>query len=78
VQIVVTGAGGFLGRILVGQLLREWDGRFVLVDRETVACEDSRVTQLTGALPDVDLDDALSCADVVFHLGHSALPDIRE
>jgi D-erythronate 2-dehydrogenase len=73
VQVVVTGAAGFLGRILVDRILREWDGRFLLVDREAITgLNDSRVTQVTGELSEVDLGAALQAADVVFHL--AALP----
>lgn len=76
-NVVVTGASGFLGRILVSHLLRKWSDaadRFTLVDREVIAdLGDPRVTRLVGQLPDTrGLETALEAADVVFHL--AALP----
>jgi D-erythronate 2-dehydrogenase len=76
-QVIVTGAAGFLGRTLVNQLLRKWSDRgdrFTLVDRQPIADpKDSRASRLVGILPDIPgFDGALVNADVVFHL--AALP----
>jgi nucleoside-diphosphate-sugar epimerase len=77
VKVVVTGAAGFLGRILVGRILRKWSDaadRFTFIDREPIPDPaDRRVSPLVGVLPDLEgLDAALETADVVFHL--AALP----
>jgi nucleoside-diphosphate-sugar epimerase len=73
VNFLITGADGFLGRILCGRLLAAWPGeadRFTLIDRTiATAPADPRVTALGGDLGAVrGLDAALDAADVVFHL----------
>jgi D-erythronate 2-dehydrogenase len=76
-KFVITGAGGFLGRILTTRLLAIWpeaEHRFTLIDPISAAASvDPRVQYLAGALPRVPgYPAAVASADVVFHL--SAVP----
>ena len=72
-NVVITGAAGFLGRVLAGELLTAWPDaahRFVFVDRHAVGdLHDARIVQLVGDLADVaGWHHELAAADVVFHL----------
>jgi len=72
-NVVVTGAGGFLGRILTRRLCAAWPDpmhRLILIDHAPAAgCEDSRIAWLTGDFGRVSgIDAALAECDVVIHL----------
>lgn len=72
---VVTGAAGFLGRMLVGELARR--GLVAGIDRLPQPALPN-LTAVTADLLDRDpaVISALSCADVVFHL--AGCPDVRD
>jgi D-erythronate 2-dehydrogenase len=73
VNVVITGAAGFLGRVLARTLLNAWpeaEHRFLLVDRHAVDdLHDARIVQMRGDLADIrSWQQELAAADVVFHL----------
>jgi nucleoside-diphosphate-sugar epimerase len=72
---VVTGAAGFIGRILVGELARR--GPVVAIDRLPMAPSDG-VTAITADLLDhtPEVRAALAGAEVVYHL--AGCPDVRD
>jgi len=71
-NVLITGAGGFLGRLLAEALLARDGGRLVLLDREKPAGfdDDPRVEALAGdiASPGVLAAAVTSDIDTVFHL----------
>ncbi|HMK84559.1 MAG TPA: NAD-dependent epimerase/dehydratase family protein [Steroidobacteraceae bacterium] len=73
-NFVVTGAGGFLGRILCSRLLAAWPEpahRFTLIDPAavTTTIDDPRATWLAGDFGRVEgAEAALARSDVVIHL----------
>jgi nucleoside-diphosphate-sugar epimerase len=76
-QLVLTGACGFLGGALREAALRAWpepEHRFVLVDRQfKQASRDRRVIQIEQNLSDLPALERLAAeADVIFHL--AAIP----
>jgi nucleoside-diphosphate-sugar epimerase len=75
VVAVVTGAAGFIGRILVDELAR--CGSVVAIDRLPLAPSDG-VTAITADLLDhmPEVHAALAGADVVYHL--AGCPDVRD
>ena len=73
-DLLVTGAGGFIGRRLVARLVREGHRVRALVRREPPAgwWSDSRIELLQGDLGDPSaVDRAVSGARLVYHLGAS-------
>jgi D-erythronate 2-dehydrogenase len=76
-NVVITGAGGFLGRILITRLCAAWPDpahRFTLVDQsKPIVGADPRIDWLIGDFGQVSgLDEALAASDVVVHL--AAIP----
>jgi nucleoside-diphosphate-sugar epimerase len=75
-NILVTGAAGFLGRALTERLLGSRQGdtnRFVFLDRTPVVISDSRARCVTGDLLEPGLvDDLMADVQVVYHL--AAMP----
>ncbi|TWB37595.1 NAD-dependent epimerase/dehydratase family protein [Nitrospirillum pindoramense] len=78
-RIILTGAGGFVGRHLARRLLAQGlDGRvverLVLADLDPPICDDVRVSRVAGDLSDPAVRARLVAdgADVLFHL--AALP----
>jgi predicted dehydrogenase/nucleoside-diphosphate-sugar epimerase len=69
--VLVTGAAGFLGRVLVRRLLSNGDTVRVLVRRSVPQWEDnSRIQMVCGDLGDPELvDHAINGVGTVFHLG---------
>lgn len=74
--VAVTGAAGFIGRVLVRTLLAAGH-RVVAIDRERQP-ERDRLTVLTADLLDADeqVRSALATADAAFHL--AGCPGVRE
>jgi nucleoside-diphosphate-sugar epimerase len=75
VVAVVTGAAGFIGRVLVNELAR--CGAVVAIDRLPMSPSDG-VTAITADLLDrtPEVHAALAGADVVYHL--AGCPDVRD
>jgi nucleoside-diphosphate-sugar epimerase len=73
---VVTGASGFIGRILVAELAGS--GPVIGIDRRPADAATGGSVHLTADLlvPDDAVHNALSCADVVFHL--AGCGDVRD
>jgi len=71
-RLLITGAGGFVGRKLVAQILAEDPvSELVLLDRQLEQVEDARVTTITGDLMEADVQ-AKAIGDGVDVLIHMA------
>lgn len=74
--VLVTGAGGFIGRHLLKQLLEQHDRVRVFVRREMAA--DPRVEVVVGDLGDPEaVDRAVAGTEIVYHVG-AAMSGSRE
>ena len=72
-QVVITGACGFLGRVLCEAALQAWPGdehRFLLIDRQfKQEVRDRRAVQIEHNLSELPaLQGVLSDAEIIFHL----------